>query len=249
MAVENIKKGIDKDGKINEIEKNSENRQISKGDFIEIVYTGYIKETGKVFDTCDEAEAKREGIQKRVKPVIICVGKADVVEGLDKSFEGRKIGEQYSLDIKECFGKMDAKLIMLVPASAFKGEKITPYPGLEVSIDGRFGIVKTAGSGRILVDFNHPLAGKDILYKVRIERKVSDNKEKIDGFLRLSLGIEDIKSSYENGVCIINLKLPDEIKGQLAEEIKERIGEVKDVKFVEGAVEEMKNKDKDAGQE
>lgn len=212
------------------------NNTVKKGDFIEIIYTGYIKETGKVFDTTDKSIAEREGIKGEVCPAVICVGKRDILEGIDASLEGRRIGEEYSLDLKEGFGKRNANLIALVPSSDFTEQKIDPYPGLEIAIDGRMGIVRRVGSGRVLVDFNHPLAGKDIKYKIRIERFATHTKEKADAFLKMALGIKkaDTSLAEAEGIYEIRLSLPEEIREQLTKELKERIQELKEVKFSEG---------------
>ena len=47
--------------------------------------------------------------------------------------------------------------------SAFKKENITTQPGLQITVDEAVGMVKTVSGGRVIVDFNHPLSGKDIV--------------------------------------------------------------------------------------
>ncbi|MFA6398873.1 MAG: hypothetical protein WCW44_00750, partial [archaeon] len=52
-----------------------------------------------------------------------------------------------------------------------------PYPGLVVRIGNAIGKVQSVGSGRVRIDFNHPLAGRDVEYHVRLEKEYKDKKE------------------------------------------------------------------------
>ena len=45
--------------------------------------------------------------------------------------------------------------------------------------DGKVGKILTLSGGRVIVDFNNPLAGKNVVYSVNVLRKISDISEKI----------------------------------------------------------------------
>ena len=149
---------------------------IKKHDFVEIEYTGKLKEDNIIFDTTDEKTAKENNLHSNTDygPVIICVGEEQILKGLDKNIEGKEIGKEYNVDIKpeDAFGSKNAKLIQLIPTSKFKQQKIQPMPGMQLNIDGVVGTVKTVSGGRTLVDFNHPLAGKELLYKIPVYQTV-----------------------------------------------------------------------------
>ncbi len=210
---------------------------IKKKDFVEIEYTGKLKEENIVFDTTDEKVAKEHNLSDNVDygPVIICVGEEQVLKGLDKSLEGKEIGKEYDVDIKpeDAFGKKNAKLIQLIPTSKFKEQKVQPMPGMQVNIDGMLGIIKTVSGGRTLVDFNNPLAGKELLYKIKINKKITDDKEKLSGYLKLSLGTKDIEVKIENNNAKISLKkeIPKELQEKLSKKITEIISNIKKVEF------------------
>src|SRR3989338_8055971 len=159
--------------------------KISKKDFIEIEYTGRIKEDNSIFDTTDRKVAKENNMKSREEfgPVIVCVGENQVLKGLDISLEGKEAGAEYDVAInpKDAFGSKNPKLIQMIPTSKFIQQKIQPMPGLQLNIDGIVGTVKTVGGGRALIDFNHPLAGKELSYKVKINKKVTDPKEQLVG--------------------------------------------------------------------
>lgn len=209
---------------------------IKKGDFVEIEYTGKAKDTGDVFDTTDKTIADKTELKgKEFGPAIICVGKGHVLPGLDKEIAGKEEGKEYSIEIKpiDAFGSKDAKLVQLIPTNKFKQQNIQPYPGLQLNIDGMIGLVKTVSGGRTLVDFNHPLSGKELSYALKINRKVTDPKEKLSGFIKLSLGTSEFSVEVSEGNALVKMKmdLPKEASEELTKHAKEMIPEIKEISF------------------
>ena len=210
---------------------------LKKHDFVEIEYTGKIKDGNIVFDTTYEKVAKENKLESHTGygPVVVCVGEEQLLKGLDKNIEGKEIGKEYDIDIKpeDAFGKKDAKLIQLVPTNKFKQQNIQPMPGMQLNIDGVVGTIKTVSGGRTLVDFNHPLAGKELLYKVKVNKKIIDDKEKLIGYLKLSLGIKDFEAEIVNGNAKISLKkeIPKEVEERLSKKIIELISNIKKIEF------------------
>ena len=106
-------------------------------------------------------------------------------------------------------------------------------PGMQLNIDSMVGTVKTVSGGRTLVDFNHPLAGKDLVYDVKINRIVDDNKEKLNSLLKMHLHIKDGEIEIKEYGVNINLKQKirqleqDEFK-KIAEEV---IPNIKNITF------------------
>lgn len=161
---------------------------INAKDFIELDYTGRLAE-GPVFDTTIEAVSRQEGLfeeRHRYGPVIICVGERHILKGLDDALPGKDVGA-YTIPVKDVdgFGKKDPKLLKLIPGSQFLKQRIRPEPGLEVTIDGLHGTVRTVSGGRVIVDFNHPLASKDLVYEVVVRRVVTDPAEKVEAIAKL----------------------------------------------------------------
>src|SRR3990167_3249923 len=124
---------------------------------------------------------------------------------------------QYTVDIspEKGFGKKDSKLIQMIPINKFKESKIQPFPGLQINVDGSVGMVKTVGGGRVMIDFNHPLSGKELSYTFTVKGVVQDEKQKVDAYLsHLGMGNLDIK--VENGAVDVGLhmELPKDIAEQ-----------------------------------
>ena len=210
---------------------------VSKKDFIEIEYTGKLKDENVVFDTTDETVAKENGLESHsgYGSVIICVGEEQLLKGLDKNLEGKETGKEYDIELKpeDAFGNKNAKLIQLIPTSKFKQQNIQPMPGMQLNIDGIAGTIKTVSGGRTLVDFNHPLAGKEVSYKIKINKKITDDKEKLEGYLKLSLSTKEIEIEVNDGNAKIKLKkeMPKEAQESLSKKITELIQNIKNVEF------------------
>lgn len=207
--------------------------KIKKKDFVEIEYTGRIADGDVIFDTTDENVAKENNIHEehlKYGPVVICVGESQVLAGLDKNLEGK---EEKSYEIKlspeEGFGKKDAKLLKLIPASVFKKQNINLMPGLQVNIDGVVGIIRTVSGGRVIVDFNHPLASKELVYDVKINRFVTDNSERIKSLVKILLN-QDVEVSINEGAASLTFK--EEIPKDFQERLTETIVKLVDVKRV-----------------
>lgn len=207
---------------------------IKKKDFVELEYTGKLKEEGIVFDTTNEKIAKEHNIfseQAVYGAMIICVGEGHVLKGIDKSLEGKDTGK-YTVELKPegAFGKKNAKLIKLISTQKFKDQKINPVPGLQVNIDGIIGTIRSVSGGRTLIDFNHPLSGKELIYEINIKRVVGNEQEKVKSILKNLLGIKDVEVKIENekALIIFEKALPEQTQKKLEDTIKEltKINEV-----------------------
>lgn len=197
---------------------------LKKHDFVEIEYTGKLAD-GTIFDTTDAKIAKEQGFQGEYKPVIICIGEHHVLKGIDEFLVGKELGA-YNIKLapEQAFGKKDAQLMRMVPRSKFTEHKINPVPGLQVNMDGAVGTVKTVSGGRCVVDFNHPLAGQDVVYDVKVAKIVEDKKVQIESLLKLLLGVRAPKVEIAEKKATITL--PAELPKQIADPLAKKIGEL-----------------------
>lgn len=161
---------------------------MERGDFVTINYVARVKDTMKVFDTNIEEVARKEGIHTQSAiygPVTIVLGAGHVISGLDKALLDMDVGEEKEVDIKpaEAFGKRNRSLITTVPLREFKKRGVFPRPGMRMEINDRWATVRQVSSGRVILDFNHPLSGKALHYSVQLLGKVEDTKEQIEALL------------------------------------------------------------------
>lgn len=202
------------------------NMTLKEGQFIELDYTARITETDEVFDTTYEDVAEEHGLKETKEhsfaPIIVCIGEGHIIEGLDQGLIGKEKGE-HSFDIKppQAFGKKNPELIQIIPEKEFKKQNMTPRPGLEINVDGEYGVIKKTGGGRVVVDFNHPLSGKEISYDVEVHRVVEDKKEQAESLLeKIGMPYEDLAVEDKEAKVTVNMDLPDEFKENLNEEFK-----------------------------
>ncbi|MFH1376656.1 MAG: peptidylprolyl isomerase [Candidatus Woesearchaeota archaeon] len=214
--------------------------EVKKGDFVEIEYSGRLKNDNKLFDTTDESLAKQESIRTEgieYGPIIICVGEKNIIEFLDKEIEGKEIGKGYEKEFnhEEAFGKKDAKLIRVVSMTMFKKQNMNPYPGLQINAEGHFGVVRSVTGGRVIVDFNHPLAGRDLIYDFKVIGKVDDVKKQVECVAKFNLLPN--KNLYsldvEEDVLKINTKidLPEQFRKNFEEKTKKLVPQIKKIEF------------------
>ena len=162
---------------------------MKQGDFIEIEYVGRVKLTGEIFDLTSEELAKREEVfnpKHTYGPALAIIGSNMIIRGVMKELEKMEVGEERTFDVSppEGFGMRNPRLIRIIPISKFIENKINPVPGEYFEIDGMQATVQSISGGRARVDFNNPLAGKMLNYRVKILRKIEGNKNKVEKLLK-----------------------------------------------------------------
>ena len=178
---------------------------IQEGDFVKLHYTGTVD--GRIFDTTDEEKAKEEGIynaQALYGPVVIRVGSHHVIVGLDEALSGKEEGSEDEIDVppEKAFGERDQNKLEAFQKNSFK-EK--PAKGMTVKLEDKGeGVVVDVIGNRVIVDFNHPFAGKTLHYSYKIESKVEDLVEEVKGLIHLYAG-RDMDVAFDNGTVTITL--------------------------------------------
>jgi FKBP-type peptidyl-prolyl cis-trans isomerase 2 len=168
-----------------------------KKDFVEIEFSGYAN--AELFDSNVKEELKKLDPKAEPKKTVVCIGEKMLVAGLDKALEGKEIGKEYetSFGPKEGFGERKKDLIRTIPMKVFLEKRILPKAGMVLNIDDYIVKVVSVSGGRVLADFNNPLAGKEIKYKFKILKIVEDEKEKCEAVIE----------------SLFKIMIPFEIKG------------------------------------
>ncbi len=195
--------------------------------FIKIDYTG--RTDGHVFDSTRAADAPS---RKGHGPVVVAIGTGQLLPGLDAFLSDKQPGDYVlTLSAEQAFGKKDAKMLKLVPIKAFGKEARNLAPNLPVTIGEQRGIVKSISGGRVVIDFNHPLAGKQVDYSVTLHGDVTDETQKVEATVQAMLGVA--LPVQKEGDSVV-LSLP---KGFPAE------GLIKEIERISGVVVKTKEVD------
>jgi len=162
---------------------------VKDGSIIAINYTGKIVSSGEVFESTIEKKAIEAGIfseKQPYEPMVVVVGEGDVLKGLDSALKEMNVGDSKKVLVEpeQGGGPRKSENIRVVPLQHFKKEKMNPYPGLVVEVNGMQGRVQTVSGGRVRVDFNHPLAGKELEYDLKIEGEISSPREQVEALYK-----------------------------------------------------------------
>jgi FKBP-type peptidyl-prolyl cis-trans isomerase 2 len=184
------------------------------GEFLEVDYSVYDAASSGLLATTDEKRAKEANIfneKMKYGAVLMVVGSSGLIKGLDREIRGMNAKETKRLAFKpeEAFGQRSEDLVRVMPLSDFRERDIDPYPGMTLELDNTTATVRSVNSGRVVVDANHPFAGKDIVYEVTIQRLLTSDKDKIEalgksyGIAPSSIASSDdrVEVSFNDGIA------------------------------------------------
>jgi FKBP-type peptidyl-prolyl cis-trans isomerase 2 len=184
-------------------------------DFVIVNFSGKIKESNFEFD--------------RGENLPMVVGVNYTLKGIDNALLTMKVGEKRTVEVapEEGFGARSEKLVRLVPLNEFKKHGTDPMPGMVVEADNMRGKVLSVSGGRVKVDFNHPLAGKVLLYDLEVKSKLEDVESKVKGLVKMYTQNEDKIKTMEKGKEL-DIELPPLInslyKKKIADDVMKFMG-------------------------
>ncbi len=169
---------------------------LTKGDFILLNYSAKVKETSEVFDTTFEEIAKKEQLYKEgevYEPKLIVVGEGWVLKPLDDALLTMKLRKTQTVEIlpDKALGQRDPEKVKRVPLKHLMSKGKNPVVGMRVEYNGKMASVRSIGAGRVLLDFNPPLAGKTLIYEAVVAKKIKAKKEKISAIIHRRIPVAD----------------------------------------------------------
>jgi len=106
-------------------------------------------------------------------PLVFMFGKGQIIPGLEKGIKDMTIGEKGDILVKatDAYGEYNAQAKQEVPKEQFAGIELEV--GMTLYGQGEDGgtvqvVVNEIGTENIIIDFNHPLAGKDLMFSVTL---------------------------------------------------------------------------------
>jgi len=222
---------------------------LQKGDFILINYTAKVKETNEVFDTTIEETAKKEHLHKEgeiYEPKLVVIGEGWVLKELDESLTTMKVNKAQSVEIppEKAFGPRDPEKVKRIPLKQLLAKDVhNPTIGMRIDFNGKMATIRAIGAGRVLLDFNPPLAGKTLIYDVTVDKKLETSEEKIAVLIHRRIPVveaEKIKFTIKEKTLAIDM--PEETfyvegiqiaKRGIAMDLQKLLNEFTEIKFVE----------------
>jgi len=134
---------------------------VKKGDLIKVEYEGKLND-GSVFDSSE----------KHGQPLEFEVGCGQMIPGFENAVMGMENGEEkeFQLEPAEAYGDHDPNRIQKVPRDQLPND-IAPDTVLVVQLENGIQIpvkVEEITAENVTIDFNHPLAGETLKFKIKI---------------------------------------------------------------------------------
>ncbi|HQV26314.1 MAG TPA: FKBP-type peptidyl-prolyl cis-trans isomerase, partial [Acinetobacter sp.] len=108
----------------------------------------------------------------RDEPVSLVIGDGNLLEGFEKALFGLRAGDRRTVHLppEDAFGQWNPENIQIFDTVKFEQR---PIIGHMIEFEDKakaslFGVVKSVNEDTTEIDFNHPLAGKNITFEVEI---------------------------------------------------------------------------------
>ena len=188
----------------------------NKGSLILVDYTSKVKDTGEVFETTIEEEAKKHTLHEpnvKYQPKLVSIGESWVVKGLDEALAKTSVGDKKTIEISpdKGFGERDTGKVRMIPLRKLGEDAEKVSIGDTVEVDNKKGVVRFIGSGRVQIDYNHRFAGKIILYDINVLKELKTDDEKTSGILKRYLPVKDDKILFKKTGKILEITIPEEM--------------------------------------
>lgn len=186
-----------------------------KGDFVLIEYTIRVKETGNLLDTTNEELAKKENVydtDKLYGPTLIVLGRGWINELVERELEQSEPEKEITVEVppEKAFGPRDPSKVKVFSMRDFQRRGYSVGIGDVVEVGGARGVVKSISGGRVVIDFNHPLAGRTLVYTVKVLKKLEDLKEKLGALASKILRVpsSELGIEYSDADKKVVIKVP-----------------------------------------
>lgn len=137
-------------------------QKIENGKMVSILYSVKNQDTQEVIDQNTQSE-----------PLEFLVGGSQIIVGLEKALEGMSVGESKEVVVSpnEAYGEYRVDYLQEVPREQFEGIELKE--GMTLFGHGEDGrsvqvIVKSFNDESVMIDYNHPLAGKTLVFDVKV---------------------------------------------------------------------------------
>jgi len=222
---------------------------LQKGDYILLDYTIIVKDENRIVQTTSEEKAREAGIyspDQIYEPRLVILGETKLLEPVEEALLKAEEGQELTVEIppEKGFGLRDPSKIRTMSIREFYRIGKIPRPGDIVEIEGQQARVIEVSSGRVVLDFNHPLAGKTLIVQLKVVKKLDRDEDKIRYLVKQylpRLQPDAIQVSIKDNGSVIEIKLPVDVllieglgmrKAQIVDEIRRRFSNVNKVVFL-----------------
>lgn len=178
---------------------------MENGTIVHIEYALYNAESGDLIETNIEAVAKehethQEG--REYNSLVSVIGAGQLIEGFEDHLLEAESETEYEFTIPAVkgYGEKDSNLIETLSQDKLLQQVHDPKSlglGAPVTLNGKTGTLTLWAAGRARIDFNHPLAGRDLRYTYTITKVIEDKAEKVEALLKSNTGHDDFEIEFD----------------------------------------------------
>ncbi|VVC02408.1 Putative FKBP-type peptidyl-prolyl cis-trans isomerase [uncultured archaeon] len=109
-------------------------------------------------------------------PRLVIFGRGFMIPGLEEGIVQMQPGQEARIHVpfQRAFGPKQPELVRMMGDKELLRAGVQPRIGLILNIDGVQARVKSVSPGRVMLDFNHPLAGEDLTYHLQLIEIITD---------------------------------------------------------------------------
>ncbi|MCX8170339.1 MAG: hypothetical protein N3D72_04545 [Candidatus Methanomethyliaceae archaeon] len=144
---------------------------------------------------------------------------------------------------EKAFGERDSSKVKIIPAKELTKQGITPRPGARIDLGGSIATIRSVGSGRVTIDYNHPLSGKSIIAKIIVRKLLTDTSDKIRELVHMRIrGVSKEKFIISIIGNMVTIEMPEETfmaedirfaKRGIVRDINKFFSDITSVQFIE----------------
>jgi len=143
------------------VNEQSEFTKVAKDLVVSLEYTLTVE--GEIVDSSEENG-----------PIDFIQGHGNIIPGLESALEGMNLGEAKKVNVlaKDAYGEYDPEASEEIPLAEFP-EDIPLEVGVELAVEDEengvvSAVIEEVGKDSVTLNFNHPLAGKNLDFDVKI---------------------------------------------------------------------------------
>jgi FKBP-type peptidyl-prolyl cis-trans isomerase 2 len=134
---------------------------VAVGDTINVTYVGSFT-NGTVF-----------GSNVGGQQLQFTVGANQLIQGVDQGVVGMRVGENKTITVpvNEAYGPVNPELIVVIPSNTFGNKTVQLGGGVSTIVGAQQmqGVITKINATNVTVDFNSPLAGKTVVFQVKVD--------------------------------------------------------------------------------
>jgi FKBP-type peptidyl-prolyl cis-trans isomerase SlyD len=178
---------------------------MEEGTIVHVDYELYDGVTGDLIETTRESVAQEQEMHQEGRdytPLVCVVGSGNLIPGFEAALLAADADVEIDVTIPavDAYGEKDPSLVETISIDKLLRsvrDRNQLYLGAPVNVGGRQGYLSYLAAGRARIDYNPPMAGKDLRYSFKITKVVEGREATVEAILQSNTGHSDFGVSFD----------------------------------------------------